>query len=230
MSGLTQAWMKSAFVWRSDDGRKTDETGEATPPTPELSVPVKASTCSPKPPDFHGGADFRGAGRTTSSLTGCFGEHGAIPPQAFFSWPSSTLRLNCIAEKSLQLWLLLEKWKLHTLGMMGLTQVLLWLEWVTLAKTWPQSPSSEPEWLLPFLHWTSGQGLRAQQLSGNSNYALGKRVAQWLTVTFSTVSQSDVANWCHRSSPRCSSSPAHVSEAGILPHLTGTRILCVVVT
>lgn len=98
------------------------------PHNPELSVPVKAFICSRKPHDFHVGADFRGAGRTTSSLTGSFWDHRAIPTQAILLLVSpSTFRLNCRAEKSPQLWILLEKWKLHTMDMMGLTQVLLWL-------------------------------------------------------------------------------------------------------
>lgn len=101
MSGLTQGWMKSAFVWW-EWWRRGDWWNREAAPHPRLSVPVKPSTYSPKLHIFHGGADGGGTEAQASQAQDVSEKPGPSHPKVFSSWPPSTLGGNCRAEKSLQ--------------------------------------------------------------------------------------------------------------------------------
>lgn len=84
-------------------------------PTPELSVPVMASTHSPELHVFHGGAHLGGREGRQSHAQDVSERMGQSHPKFFFPWPPSMLGLSCRAEKSLQLWFLLYEMEItHT--------------------------------------------------------------------------------------------------------------------
>lgn len=127
---------------RQGDWWKQRRQTPPPPPPPKLSVRVTPSTHSPKLHIFHGGADAGGVERQQSHAQDVSEKTGPSHPKFFSSWPPSTLGLNCRAEKSLQLWFLLDKMEIAHPGYHGPhvgDTDLLWLVWVAGAKTWPQA-------------------------------------------------------------------------------------------
>lgn len=121
--------------------------GDAPPPPPSCQYQLRLQHTAQSSMFSTVGLIWEGREGQQSHAQDVSERMGQSNPKFFFSWPPSMLGLNCRLRNPSNYGFSWMKWKLHTLGIIGLTQgthMLLWLLWAALAKTRPHTARMAP--------------------------------------------------------------------------------------